>query len=136
MPSRSRTQQSSGASTGDPEIADLYGLLLAEFTPGRNALAARLSRSGQQEAAEVVKALKKSTPPVWAITQVARNDSAVVQDFVTRLADYKPLNSSDVLATSARQHAKSVRRSSTCLTLYGAGSWQASFGTLPKWLRA
>ena len=71
MPTRSRAHQSSGASTLDPEIARLYAVPLAEFTPARNALAARLRKAGQADEAEAVKALRKPTPPVWAINQAA-----------------------------------------------------------------
>jgi hypothetical protein len=82
MPTRSRARQSSGASTVDLKIARLYALPLTEFTPARNALVTRLRKSGRQDQAEVVKALKKPTLPVWAINQVARQEPAAVRAFM------------------------------------------------------
>jgi hypothetical protein len=59
MPTRSRARHSPSGSDSDPEIANLYALPLAEFTPARNALAARLRQAGQADEAEAVRALKK-----------------------------------------------------------------------------
>ena len=56
----------------DKDIDRLYGLPLGEFTAARNALAGRLRKEGDREAAEEVKGLKKPSEPAWAVNQLAR----------------------------------------------------------------
>lgn len=52
------------------DIAGLYGLPLGEFTAARNALAGRLRKAGEREAAAEVAALAKPTPAAWAVNQL------------------------------------------------------------------
>jgi hypothetical protein len=54
------------------EADELYGLPLEEFTPRRNALAARLRKEGKRAEADEVKALRKPTAAAWALNQLAR----------------------------------------------------------------
>jgi hypothetical protein len=56
------------------EIDVLYQLPLAEFTPARNALAARLKKEGRAEAAAEVKALEKPSVTAWAVNQLVWRD--------------------------------------------------------------
>jgi len=70
----------------DPEVSLLYGLPLDEFTPARNALAARLRKAGDADKADEVTRLKKPTPPLWAINQVARQDPEAMREFVEAVA--------------------------------------------------
>jgi len=58
----------------DAEIASLYSLPPAEFTPARNALSARLRREGDREAAERVKGLAKPTASAWAVNVLFRDE--------------------------------------------------------------
>jgi hypothetical protein len=51
-------------------IDDLYQLPLAEFTPARNALAARLRKSGKTADADEVRSLVKPSIPAWAVNQI------------------------------------------------------------------
>lgn len=51
-------------------IDELYQLPLAEFTAGRNALAARLRKSGRADEADEVRSLVKPSIPAWAVNQV------------------------------------------------------------------
>jgi len=51
----------------ESEIARLYALPLAEFTPERNTLATRLRKEGDREASERVKALAKPSASAWAV---------------------------------------------------------------------
>jgi hypothetical protein len=51
-------------------IDELYQLTLAEFTAGRNALAARLRKSGRAGEADEVRSLVKPSIPAWAVNQV------------------------------------------------------------------
>jgi chromosome segregation ATPase len=52
------------------EIEALFQLPLTEFTPARNALAARLKKSGQADQAEAVKGLQKPSLSAWTVNQL------------------------------------------------------------------
>ena len=65
------------------ETDRLYALPLDEFTAERDALAKRLRKDGDREAADAVKALKKPSVAAWAINQVRRDRP----DDVRRLLD-------------------------------------------------
>jgi hypothetical protein len=56
----------------ESELDELFGRPLPEFTAGRNELAKRLRKAGQDDAAERVQALKKPSVPLWAVNQLAR----------------------------------------------------------------
>jgi hypothetical protein len=58
----------------EAKVDELYRLPLAEFTAGRDALAARLKASGDASGAAEVKRLKKPSVPAWAANQVVRRD--------------------------------------------------------------
>src|SRR5204862_2800665 len=49
---------------------DLFQLPLAEFTAARNALAARMKKTGQIEEANRVKAMSKPSVSAWAVNQI------------------------------------------------------------------
>jgi hypothetical protein len=113
MPTRSRPPQSPGSPTVDREIAGFYALPLPDFTPARNAFAARLRKAGKADEAERVKALKKPTPPVWAINQVARQDPTAIRDFleaVARLRSTQERRRSEQLEESTRQEREAFAR--------------------------
>jgi hypothetical protein len=55
---------------GPATIDELYQLPLSEFTPARNALAARLRKSGKGGDADEVRSLVKPSIPAWAVNQV------------------------------------------------------------------
>ena len=55
------------------ELDRLYALPLEEFTAERDALAKRLRKEGERDAAEAVKALKKPSVAAWAVNQVRRD---------------------------------------------------------------
>jgi hypothetical protein len=56
----------------EAEIDRLYSLPLDEFVRERDELAKRLRRSGEREAADRVKALRKPTAGAWALNQAVR----------------------------------------------------------------
>lgn len=56
----------------DPEIDKLYAVPLDEFVRDRDALAKRLRREGEREAAEQVKKLRKPSAGAWALNQAVR----------------------------------------------------------------
>jgi len=64
------------------EIDRLYGLPLGDFVRARNALAARLRKAGRHAQAAEVARLRKPSPPVWAINQLARDDPGDVDRLV------------------------------------------------------
>jgi hypothetical protein len=56
----------------DDAADELYGLPPAEFTRARDERAKELRKSGDREAADAVKALRKPTVAAWALNQLAR----------------------------------------------------------------
>lgn len=56
------------------EIAALYVLPLAEFIPGRNALASRLRKEGDGDTSERVKGLAKPSLSAWAVNLLFRDE--------------------------------------------------------------
>ena len=56
----------------DDELNRLYGVELAEFVPERNRLATSLRKEGRRVEAERVKELRKPSPSVWTVNQLAR----------------------------------------------------------------
>lgn len=54
----------------DKELRRLYTLPLGEFTPERNALAKRLQKEGNGDAANEVKALPKASVSAWVVNQL------------------------------------------------------------------
>jgi hypothetical protein len=53
-----------------PDLDSLFRLPLAEFTAARNALATRLTKSGQKEAGARVRALSKPPVSAWVVNQL------------------------------------------------------------------
>jgi hypothetical protein len=66
----------------DAEIDALFALPLAEFTAARNALAKRLEKESNAEAAEQVRTLAKPTVPVWAVNQLVRREPKLVDELL------------------------------------------------------
>lgn len=58
----------------DKDVDRLYELPLSEFTAERDALAKRLRKDGDRDAADEVKGLKKPSEPAWTVNQLARNN--------------------------------------------------------------
>ena len=56
----------------EQEVDRLYAVPLDQFTPARDALAARLKTAGDAAESARVKALRKPTAPAWAVNQLAR----------------------------------------------------------------
>ena len=54
----------------ESDIDDLFRLPLTEFTAARNALAARLKKSGKIDEANRVKAMSKPSVSAWAVNQL------------------------------------------------------------------
>jgi hypothetical protein len=60
----------------------LYGLSLEEFTPARDALAARMRSAGDAEESKRIKALRKPSTPAWAVNQLARRQAPLVDELI------------------------------------------------------
>src|SRR5919202_4879704 len=58
----------------EEELDRLYGLPLEDFTGARNALAARLRKEGNADAAGEVRGLPKPSVSAWLVNQLARRD--------------------------------------------------------------
>jgi hypothetical protein len=58
------------ASSARDDLDALFELPLAEFTSGRNALAAQLKKAGRQAEASEAKALPKPSASAWAVNQL------------------------------------------------------------------
>ena len=58
----------------DDPVAQLYGLPLNDFVPGRDALARELRRAGDKERAAEVAKLKRPSVAAWAVNQLARRN--------------------------------------------------------------
>jgi hypothetical protein len=54
----------------EDEVDALFKLPLGEFTPARNALAARLKKAGEQVMADAVKAAPKPSVAAWVVNQL------------------------------------------------------------------
>ena len=54
----------------EDELDALFKLPLGEFTPARNALAARLKKAGQQAIADAAKAVPKPSVAAWVVNQL------------------------------------------------------------------
>jgi hypothetical protein len=67
----------------ESEIARLYALPLAEFTPERNALATRLRKDGDREASERVKTLAKPPASAWAVNVLFRDQKKKMDALLT-----------------------------------------------------
>jgi hypothetical protein len=68
--SKGKSKAQDGATEGPASIDELYQRPLTEFTPARNALAARLRKSGKTGDADEVRSLVKPSIPAWAVNQV------------------------------------------------------------------
>jgi hypothetical protein len=63
----------------DPEVEELYGLPLDEFTKARDALARARTKEQGKEAGAAVKALRKPSVVAWALNQLARRHPGDVE---------------------------------------------------------
>lgn len=67
----------------EAEIDALFRLPLAEFTGARNALAARLKKSGRGDDAALVKSLAKPSISAWAVNQLYWNHREAFDRLIT-----------------------------------------------------
>jgi hypothetical protein len=65
---------------------ELFGCPPSEFVEARNVLVRRLRAEGDRDAATEVSRLRRPTPSVWALNQVARHEPALVGDLREAIA--------------------------------------------------
>src|SRR5580765_529149 len=70
------------ASNLEDEVDALFRLPLAEFTGARNALAARLKKSGRGDDSLLVKALVKPSISAWAVNQLYWNHREAFEQLI------------------------------------------------------
>jgi hypothetical protein len=93
-------------------IDRLYGLPLAEFTRARNEAASELSKAGQREAAEHVKALPKPTAAAAAVNRLVREHRSEVEGFLRAadaLRDAQFAGKGDLAAATRQEHEELER---------------------------
>jgi hypothetical protein len=98
------------------EIDELFALPLDDFTAARNALAQRLKKEGDAEAAEQVRALAKPNVAAWAVNQLARSEPDAVRGLLNvgarlRAAQEAALSGerSDALRSAQAEERDTVR---------------------------
>lgn len=67
----------------DDELRRLYTLPLGEFTAERNALAKKLQKSGEKEAADEVKSLAKPSVSAWVVNQLFAREEERMRGLLT-----------------------------------------------------
>jgi hypothetical protein len=72
----------SGARPNDRDLPDAFTAPLQDFVRVRNAWAARLKEEGRTSEAAEVQRLKKPTPAVWSINQLARRQPEKIRELV------------------------------------------------------
>jgi hypothetical protein len=72
----------SGARPNDRGLPDAFTAPLQDFVRARNAWAARLKEEGRTSEAAEVQRLKKPTPAVWSINQLARRQPEKIRELV------------------------------------------------------
>jgi hypothetical protein len=118
------------------ELDRLYSLAPSEFTSERNDLARRLKQAGRDDAAAEVKQLRKPTVPVWAVNQLARQDSDLVSGLLEASEQLRAAHSGGEPST-LRQATAAQREALQALThrahdLLSAEGQSASSGTIER----
>ena len=126
------------------EIDALFRLPLAEFTPARNALAAKLSKLGRAIEAKQVKALAKPPAPAWAVNQLYWQKPKAIDQLIevterVRKAQTGKLKNVDVrelLGEKKQMMSALMDRASTILSEAGHAASQATMRRVSATLEA
>jgi uncharacterized protein YaaQ len=131
----------------DGRIESLFSLPLEEFTTARNALAGELRKSGDREASDEVKSLRKPTVSAWAANQLARREKERVRALLSaggrlRKAQTGLLKGGDAqelrdaLAAEGKAVDELVEAAAAMLAETGHGSTHATLRRLATTLQA
>lgn len=103
----------------DDEIDALFKLPLGEFTPARNALAARLKKAGQQAEADAVKGLPKPSVAAWVVNQLYWQHRKPFARLIEAGDRYRKDQSRELLET--RRNAQAALMQIATTVLHDAG---------------
>ena len=95
------------------EIVDqLYGLRLTEFTRARDQAARELRKTGDREAAERVKALRKPTVAAAAVNRLVREHRGEVERFLRAAAELRDaqFSGTDELVAARKKEREALAR--------------------------
>lgn len=118
----------------EAEVDALFRVPLTEFVSARNALAARLQKTGQTTEAAAVKRMRRPTVPVWTINQIAHQDAEAVRQLVEAVDRLREAHFSGAgQIAQAREHQRAVLngllgRAKTVLTDAGIPTSPESLG--------
>src|SRR6187200_322825 len=111
MAAKSTDERETGRGKGDDakgapsklqdEIDTLFQLPLGEFTASRNALAAKLKKAGQPEAADQVKALPKPSVAAWAANQLFWRHSGLFEKLIESGEQFRKAQAAQLTGKSA-----------------------------------
>jgi len=114
------------------ELDELYGVPPGEFTAARNAKAAALKAAGRAEDAQTVRQLAKPTPFLWAVNQLARQDSERLAHFIDvvrrgrRSQLHDPRTAAEDMRTIRAELQALTSRATEILTTAGYGAPSSS----------
>ena len=126
------------------EVDDLFRLPLTEFTPARNALAAKLAKAGRTIEAKHVKSLAKPPAPAWAVNQLYWQKPKAIDDLIdvterVRKAQTGKLKNADVrelLSEKKKMMGALMERASSILSDAGSAASPAAMRRVSATLEA
>jgi hypothetical protein len=116
-----------GRDSLDAEVDALFRLPLSEFTSARNALAAKLKKTGRATDAEGVKALVKPPVPAWAVNQLYWQDPEAIDQLLdvaerirkVQTGRLKNVDARELLNDKKRRSAGLVEQATSILSAAG-----------------
>ena len=106
----------------EDEVDALFKLPLGEFTPARNALAARLKTAGQQAMADAAKAVPKPSVAAWVVNQLYWRHRGSFDRLIEAGDRFRQVQSAPQTRTSAggREHLEARREAQAALVRIAA----------------
>ncbi|HWE26070.1 MAG TPA: hypothetical protein VG496_19190 [Myxococcales bacterium] len=116
-------------------IRELFTVEPAEFVGARDALAKELRAAGRDAEAKEVAALRRPTAAVWAVNQLARKNSAELEQFVdasdrVRHAQVRGGSADDLRAAMTAQRTALAKLEQAAAGILSEAGTQASPGAL------
>ncbi len=91
-------------------LDELYGVDASEFVPVRKRLAGELRSSGDTAAAKTLLATRRPTTAAWALNQLARRESALVETFLECSQDLEAAQMGELEGRDAMREATRAQR--------------------------
>ena len=106
----------------EDEVDALFKLPLGEFTPARNALAARLKKAGQQAMADAAKAVPKPSVAAWVVNQLYWRHRGSFDRLIEAGDRFRQVQSAQQTRNSAgvREHLEARREAQAALVRIAA----------------